>query len=205
VRWNGLISGRHQAAGEKPGSGQRERNPCHAGRPPPGARRLVTEWRCRPGHRRSSRRDGCRLPSRGRQSPPDDVANRSTTVRKAVSPITRERRRTLEWCSCISIAESNVDAAVVLAALLCKRSRVRRPASLRCGASDPRLRHTSRCHMLWSFLSRMTSPTKRMTVLFPRFCHQCSVPLVSGLMSPALWTMGAAQLLAYSTISPSAM
>src|SRR6516162_8590602 len=62
-----------------------------------------------------------------------------------------------------------------------------------------------RHHMLWSVLSCSTSPTNRMTVLLPRFCHQCEVPLVSGRISPALCTMGTEQLLAYSTISPSAM
>src|SRR5262249_38309449 len=60
-------------------------------------------------------------------------------------------------------------------------------------------------HILWSLLSWSTSPTNRTTVLLPGFCHQCAVPLVSGLMSPALCTIGSAQLLAYSMISPSAM
>src|SRR5262249_35148174 len=48
-----------------------------------------------------------------------------------------------------------------------------------------------RRHMLWSFLSCSTSPTNRMTVLLPVFCHQWEVPLVSGRISPALCTMGA--------------
>src|SRR6266545_5781043 len=41
-----------------------------------------------------------------------------------------------------------------------------------------------------------------MTVSLPRFFHQCEVPDTSGLISPALCTIGSAQLLAYSTISP---
>src|SRR5262249_61009486 len=48
-----------------------------------------------------------------------------------------------------------------------------------------------RRHMLWSFLSCSTSPTNRMTVLLPVFCHHWEVPLVSGRISPALCTMGA--------------
>jgi len=34
------------------------------------------------------------------------------------------------------------------------------------------------------------------------FCHQCDVPLPSGETSPALCTIGTAQLLAYSMIEP---
>src|SRR5262249_11989113 len=45
--------------------------------------------------------------------------------------------------------------------------------------------------MLWSFLSWRTSPTNRTTVLLPRFCHQCAVPLVSDLISPAHNRIGA--------------
>src|SRR5262245_15664580 len=59
-------------------------------------------------------------------------------------------------------------------------------------------------HILWSFGSLRTSPTNNTTVLSPRFFHQCEVPCVSARISPALCTIGAAQLLAYSLISPSA-
>ena len=60
---------------------------------------------------------------------------------------------------------------------------------------------TSR-YILWSFGSWRTSPTYRITWTSPRFFHQCDVPWVSARIWPALWTIGAAQLLAYSTISP---
>jgi hypothetical protein len=43
------------------------------------------------------------------------------------------------------------------------------------------------------------------TVALPSFFHQCEVPFASRAMSPALWPIGTAQLLAYSRISPETM
>src|SRR5207253_8479300 len=61
--------------------------------------------------------------------------------------------------------------------------------------------------MCWSF---MLATGKRSTEIsttgaFPVFCHQCDVPAFSDATSPALCTIGAAQLLAYSTTSPETM
>ena len=55
--------------------------------------------------------------------------------------------------------------------------------------------------MLWSFGSLSRSAESSTTVLSPRFFHQCEMPLVSATTSPALCTIGTAQLLAYSSIS----
>jgi patatin-like phospholipase len=60
-------------------------------------------------------------------------------------------------------------------------------------------------HMLWSFLSFNRSAERSTTVLSPRFFHQWETSGVSATTSPALCTIGAAQLLAYSLISPSMM
>src|SRR5260370_20790343 len=71
-------------------------------------------------------------------------------------------------------------------------------------AREPDTRDSGHYIMCWSF---MLSTGKRSTEISttgvpPLFCHQCDVPFFSGATSPALCTIGTAQLLAYSTISP---
>src|SRR6266567_3053303 len=58
--------------------------------------------------------------------------------------------------------------------------------------------------MCWSFMfsTGNRSTDIRTAGVLPVFCHQCDVPFFSGATSPALCTIGTAQLLAYSTISP---
>ncbi len=56
--------------------------------------------------------------------------------------------------------------------------------------------------MFLSDLSCRTSAESSTTVSLPVFFHQWAVALVSRATSPALCTIGTAQLLAYSVISP---
>src|SRR4029453_2889580 len=60
-------------------------------------------------------------------------------------------------------------------------------------------------YIVWSFGSLIRSAESSTTVLSPVFFHQCETSLVSETTSPALCTIGTAQLLAYSLISPSMM
>jgi hypothetical protein len=60
-------------------------------------------------------------------------------------------------------------------------------------------------HMSFSFGFFARSTESSTTVLSPVFFHQCETSLVSGITSPALCTIGTAQLLAYSSTSPSMM
>ena len=57
-------------------------------------------------------------------------------------------------------------------------------------------------HMLWSLASCSRSAERSTAVSLPVFFHQCAVTWVSRATSPLLWTIGTAQLLAYSVTSP---
>ena len=70
------------------------------------------------------------------------------------------------------------------------------------GPSGSRL---SWSYMLWSLGSFSRSAESSTTFLSPIFFHQCETSFVSATTSPALCTIGTAQLLAYSSISPSMM
>jgi len=63
----------------------------------------------------------------------------------------------------------------------------------------------TRNHILWSLSSCCTSADKSITGEWLLFFHQCDMALVSRATSPALCTIGTAQLLAYSVIAPSTM
>src|SRR5262245_45797779 len=58
-----------------------------------------------------------------------------------------------------------------------------------------------RCYMFMSVGSCRMSEEIRTTGFLLVFCHQCDRP-ASTETSPALWTSGMAQVLAYSVISP---
>jgi hypothetical protein len=67
------------------------------------------------------------------------------------------------------------------------------------------IRERGESYIVWSFGSLIRSAESSTTVLSPVFFHQCETSLVSATTSPALCTIGTAQLLAYSLISPSMM
>ena len=74
------------------------------------------------------------------------------------------------------------------------------PRRLSCGEIRPGREHGF--HMLWSLASCSRSAERSTAVSLPVFLHQCAVTWVSRATSPLLWTIGTAQLLAYSVTSP---
>jgi hypothetical protein len=73
------------------------------------------------------------------------------------------------------------------------------------GREDVTSEGEGRDYMFLSLASFSRSAEMSTAVLSPRFFHQWETSGVSATTSPALCTMGAEQLLAYSTISPSMM
>ena len=132
------------------------------------------------------------------------VAKRSTTVRNAVSPMMSERRSAALIRGCVVEA---LPAPIMMGPwkIHCEK----------CGAPDdsagaPPLggRNRPAVYIMWSSIFAATgnrSTEISTAVALPVFFHQCDVPFFSGAMSPALCTIGTAQLLAYSTTSPDTM
>ena len=135
------------------------------------------------------------------------VANRSTTVRKAIRPITRLRRSDAggvrsamdgrrRW-ACGQRGHRAVPQLVEA------RGAPRRAASRRVtgGAMDGG--RAGSHHVCVCRRSCSRSAESSTAVVLPVFFHQCEVPVPLGATSPALCTIGTAQLLAYSVTSPS--
>ena len=134
------------------------------------------------------------------------VANRSTTVRNAISPITRLRWTALPPAGARPWMRRRMGVGQ-------RGHRVGSGAGGGAGVTPGQALSgvtgagsdggACRRHMMCasSCLCRRSAESST-AVALPVFFHQCEVPLTSSATSPAWWTIGTAQLLAYSVTSP---
>ncbi len=127
------------------------------------------------------------------------VAKRSTTVRKAVSAITMKRR--IAPSERVRVLADGASTALLNMAV----ASAMRKMDVTFRGEERHIREEGESYIVWSFGSLIRSAESSTTVLSPVFFHQCETSLVSATTSPALCTIGTAQLLAYSLISPSMM
>ena len=101
-------------------------------------------------------------------------------------------------------SSSGVSRLIRVHPLVCGGSgREERRRSYQRGARGDAHRHIIFSFILSATGKRSTEMSFEGTPLW--FCHQCEVPFFSDATSPALCTIGTAQLLAYSTTSPLTM